>query len=153
MITMLGKVWHLWFCNDGYPCLRVRPQLSTYRIRGCDLHTELQGGLYIYTFKIFSDHQLLCSMNGKPFRKFKPGIHCNLCYPKFSRTRTQKSPKGSGGDLSTRLGDTGGLMPKERLICHGSWGCMTILIHTARPWRYGPLGMVEGTTNNIQGKL
>ena len=48
MITMLGKVWYLWFCNDGYPCLRVRPQLCTYRIRGCDLHTELQGGLYIY---------------------------------------------------------------------------------------------------------
>ena len=44
MITMLGKVWYHWFCNDGYPCLRVRPQLFTYRIRGCDLHTELQGG-------------------------------------------------------------------------------------------------------------
>ena len=48
MITMLGKVWYLWFCNDGYPCLRVRPQLCTYRIRGCDLHTELQGGSFMY---------------------------------------------------------------------------------------------------------
>ena len=46
MVTMLGKVWYLWFCNDVHPCLRVRPQLCTYRIRGCDLHTELQGGSY-----------------------------------------------------------------------------------------------------------
>ena len=48
MKTMLGKVWYLWFCNDGYPCLGVRPQLCTYRIRGCDLLTELQGGWYNY---------------------------------------------------------------------------------------------------------